>query len=99
MAFILGYSGAKKLYKPRFKAPFRNFSPKLYYATLVVATFMVLLGCRNLMLSAIIIPYNLFEDIAFDIASPGLAYTARLLLMQDRVTSGSKLLNIPPIYG
>ena len=64
---------------------------------------MVLLGYKNLMLSASIIPYNLFEDIAFGIASPGLAYTARLLLllllMQDGVTLGSRHLNILSICG
>jgi len=46
------------------------------------------------MLSASIIPYNLFEDIAFGIASPGLTYSDRLLLTQDGVTSGPITLNI-----
>jgi hypothetical protein len=90
---------ATKFYNPRFKAPFRNLFPKLYYATPFFANFLVLLAHKNCMLSASIIPYNLFEDIAFGIGSPSLPYTARLLLMQDEVTSGSRLLNIPSIYG
>ncbi len=97
-AFILGYWVAKKLYKPRFNFKSARFSPKLYYATLILSTFMVLLNYKNLMLTNSIIPYNLFKDVSYGITNPGLAYTERQVQLMDGVTSGSRLLNILSIF-
>lgn len=96
--FILGYWLSKKSYKSRLDIKPARLSLRVYYASFLLATFMVLLNYKNLMLANSIIPYDLLTELSYGILNPGLAYTERQVALADGATSGSRTLNILSIF-
>lgn len=98
--FCAGYVLAVKTHQNRCqKRKIENYFSKSFFNILAIfALFSVLNAYKNLTLSSSIIPWGIIESFQRGLSEPGLVYTERMVILQEREGSANRFFNIISVF-
>jgi hypothetical protein len=97
ISFIAGYVVAG-FGRTRSYIPTLQKSSKLFYISLFFGVIGILNTYRTLLDSASFIPWNIFQEVYDGMTDPGLIYTDRMVALESKVESSSRIFNIISIF-